>query len=148
MVSTTAIRGLGEIALRVRDLPRMREFYEGVLGLPVLFANDFAVLLRIADGFEGHTRILGLFDRSADADYAGLDHGRSTVDHIAFEIAIADHAEERRRLEALGLDVEVLEFPRWGWRSMFFRDPEGTRVELVAYDPSMPRADASATRVR
>ena len=32
----TAVKGLGEIALRVNNLDRMQEFYETVIGLEVM----------------------------------------------------------------------------------------------------------------
>jgi catechol 2,3-dioxygenase-like lactoylglutathione lyase family enzyme len=36
MQARTAVRGLGEVGLRVSDLARMRRFYTEVLGLEVL----------------------------------------------------------------------------------------------------------------
>ncbi len=36
MAATRAIRGLGEIALRVADLDRMQGFYQEVIGLELL----------------------------------------------------------------------------------------------------------------
>jgi catechol 2,3-dioxygenase len=44
---------------------------------------------------------------------------------------------ERRRLEGFGVDVSPKEFPDFHWRSLFFTDPEGNRVEFVAYDRSV-----------
>ena len=41
------VRGLGEVVLRVRDLERMQRFYT-----------------RVADGYGGHTQIVGLFAAS------------------------------------------------------------------------------------
>ena len=31
------VTGVAEVALNVRDLPRMRQFYEEVLGFPLLY---------------------------------------------------------------------------------------------------------------
>src|SRR5690349_19288213 len=88
---TRRIKGLGEIALRVADLDAMQRFYQEVVGLELLRRFDHAAFFRIADGYGGHTQVLALFDRSGQADYRGLDPERTTVDHLAFEIDLADY---------------------------------------------------------
>jgi len=129
---TSPIKSLGEMALRVNDLRRMKRFYQDVLGLDVLGESATAVLFRIADDYGGHTQVLALFDRSRP-----VDQERSTVDHIAFTIALADYESERKRLEGLGLPVEVTDHAWVKWRSLYFHDPEGNQVEFVCFDPSV-----------
>lgn len=58
------VKNLGEVALRVNYLQLMKSFYQDVLGLEVLGEFATAALLRIAEGYGGHTQVLGLFDRS------------------------------------------------------------------------------------
>ncbi|HET9359245.1 MAG TPA: VOC family protein [Vicinamibacterales bacterium] len=128
----TAVRALGEVALRVNNLAQMKRFYQDVLGLEVLGEFSQAALLTVADGYGGHTQVLGLFDRSVPV---GPEH--TTVDHFAFTIALEDYESEKRRLEALGLDVEVTNHDWVKWRSLYFRDPEGNLVELVCYDETL-----------
>ena len=130
----TVVRGLGEIAFRVNNLDAMQRFYEHVIGLPLMTRVQNCAFFRIADGYCGHTQVLALFDRSGSHGYRGLDAALSTVDHIAFEIAFADFADERRRLESLGLQVETAEHAWVHWRSLYVNDPEGNQVELVCYD--------------
>lgn len=125
----SAIGGLGEIALRVNDLPRMRGFYEGVVGLQVMREMDRVVFFRIADGHAGHTTILALFDRDVEV---GAEH--TTVDHLAFSIASEDYESERNRLESAGCKVLTAEHTWVGWRSLYIEDPEGNTVEFVCYD--------------
>ena len=126
------IKTLGEIALRVNDLRGMSEFYRETLGLEALGEFPTVVFLRIAEGYGGHTQVLALFDRSVEVS---ADLG--TVDHIAFTIDLEDYESERRRLENLGLEVEVQEHPWVKWRSLYIHDPEGNEVELVCYDPDL-----------
>lgn len=131
---TGRIKGLGEIALRVNDLDAMQRFYQEVVGLEVMRRADNAVFFRIADGYGGHTQVLALFDRSGQPDYRGLDSERTTVDHIAFEIDLADFEAEKARLEGLGVRVTTAEHGWVRWRSLYVDDPEGNMVEWVCYD--------------
>jgi catechol-2,3-dioxygenase len=133
----TAVRGLGEIALRVNDLDAMQRFYEEVVGLPLMTRFPNSAFFKIAEGYGGHTQVLALFDRSQSPGYRGTDAATSTVDHIAFEIPLADFANEKERLEALGLQVETAEHAWVHWRSLYITDPEGIQVELVCYDESV-----------
>ena len=133
----TVVCGLGEIALRVNDLDAMQRFYEQVIGLPLITRFPSSAFFKIADGYGGHTQVLALFDRAQSPGYRGTDAATSTIDHIAFEIALTDFADERKRLEALGLQVETAEHAWVRWRSLYVTDPEGNQVELVCYDGSV-----------
>ncbi len=128
------IKGLGEIALRVNDLDKMQKFYEEVIGLEFLESFEKTVFFRIAEGVEGHTQVLALFDRSGTDGYSGIDSEKSTVDHIAFGISKSDYEPEKIRIEALGYEVRTA-YHQWvKWRSLYVTDPEGNNVELVCYD--------------
>jgi catechol 2,3-dioxygenase-like lactoylglutathione lyase family enzyme len=131
------IKGLGEIALRVEDLDTMQRFYEEVIGLELIKRFDNAAFLKLADGYDGHTQVLALFDRKAQAGYMGLDPLKTSVDHIAFEISLPDFAAEKDRLERLGLAVTTAEHSWVHWRSLYVCDPEGHSVELVCFDPTV-----------
>ena len=131
------MRGLGEIALRVNNLDAMQKFYEEVIGLPLLNRDSNSAFFKIAEGYGGHTQVLALFDRSQSPGYCGTDAATSTIDHIAFEIPLADFADELARLKGLGLQVETAEHAWMHWRSLYVTDPEANRVELVCYDESV-----------
>ncbi|HXY36279.1 MAG TPA: VOC family protein [Planctomycetaceae bacterium] len=131
------IRGLGEIALRVSNLDAMQTFYQSVIGLELLRRFERSAFFRLAEGFGGHTQILALFDRSSDPGFQGLDATTTTVDHLAFEIDLADFDRERQRLAECGLAVRTAEHGWVHWRSLYVDDPEGNTVELVCYDPSV-----------
>jgi catechol 2,3-dioxygenase-like lactoylglutathione lyase family enzyme len=131
------IQGLGEIALRVADLDAMQRFYEEVVGLELLKRFDRAAFFRIAAGHGGHTQVLALFDRSGEPGYSGLRRETTTVDHLAFEIDIADYDAEKGRLERLGLPVRTAEHAWVCWRSLYVTDPEGHTIEWVCHDPAV-----------
>jgi catechol-2,3-dioxygenase len=129
----TSVRGLGEIALRVKNLDAMQKFYEEVIGLLPMTRVPNCAFFKIADGYGGHTQVLALFDRSS-TQFSAPDAPTSTIDHIAFEIPLADFESELNRLRVLGLEVETAEHAWVHWRSLYLTDPEGNQVELVCYD--------------
>jgi catechol-2,3-dioxygenase len=120
------IKALGELALRVTGLDTMQRFYEDIVGLEFMRRTDNATFFKIADGYGGHTQVLALFDRSSSPGYRGLDAATSTVDHFAFETALADYESEKARLESLGLTVTTAEHAWVHWRS------KGTRLSWSA----------------
>lgn len=131
-----AVRALGEIALWVRDLEAMTAFYRDVVGLEVLREMETAVFFTLGESHGGHTAVFVLFDRSA-SEAAPSEAARSTLDHLAFAIDLADYEAERERLEELGFDVDVVDHEWVAWRSLYVRDPEGNLVEWVCHDPSV-----------
>ena len=133
----TAVRALGEIAFRVNNLDVMQKFYEEVIGLLLIARDSSCAFFKIADGYGGHTQVLALFDRSQSPGYRGTDAATSTIDHIAFEMPLADFAGELARLRGLGFQVETAEHGWMHWRSLYVADPEGNQVELVCHDESV-----------
>ncbi len=107
------IRALGEIALRVNDVDAMQAFYENIIGLELVKRFENVAFLKIAPGHAGHTQVLALFDRSAESAAGmhvrqspqGVAQERSTLDHLAFSIDLADFDKEVERLKSLGCEV-------------------------------------------
>ena len=111
-----AKHSLDHAAVRIADLERSRQFYEGLLGFSPVPRPDF--------GFPGMWYGLGagqlhLIQREP-ATSGGLD---PTDPHFAIEVE--DLPALRQRLVAAGL--EILEF---GGTQMWVRDPDGYTVEL------------------
>jgi catechol-2,3-dioxygenase len=131
-VPNKAIRFLAELGLRVSDLARMSAFYRDLVGLDVFSEGPGYVFFRVAEAVEGHPQLIVLFDRDSKVDPA-----TTTLDHLAFLIDVNDYDDQWRRLEGFGVNVSPKEFPDFHWRSLFFTDPEGNRVEFVAYDRSV-----------
>ena len=72
------VRGLGEIALRVNNLDAMQKFYEEVIGLPLMTRVPNCAFFKIAEGHDGHTQVLALFDRSQNPGYRAPNATTST----------------------------------------------------------------------
>ncbi|MEJ6393421.1 VOC family protein [Gymnodinialimonas sp. 2305UL16-5] len=137
------IRALGEIAIRCDDLGKMANFYEEILGLQRMSGSAAAgiVFFRIADGFQGHTQILALFDKAtsgrpglhptgADAPKTGA---KSSLHHIALNVPYDEQEAVMDWYERHNLPCRVEHFGWVGWRGVFTEDPEGNTVELVAF---------------
>ena len=134
---------IAEVGLRVKDLARMVSFYQEVLGLEIVRAYPKHVFLKAGElnsplGRGGHPQLLVLFDRDVR-----LEPDLTTLDHVAFEISLDEFEMERTRLQERGLELSERVWSRVGsgeyaWlraRSLFFDDPEGNTIELIAHDP-------------
>lgn len=139
MEGKRSIKGLGEIALQVRDLDTMTDFYERVVNLELMRRFPAASFFRISAGVDGHTQVLALFDRRGVDGYQPYQPGFRTppLDHLAFGISLADYDRERERLRNFGLDLTETTHGWVGWRSLYVQDPEGNQVEWVCYDETV-----------
>jgi catechol-2,3-dioxygenase len=139
--SDPRIKGLGEVSIRVKDLDTMQKFYEEVVGLQVLRRDDSFVFFKVAEGYGGHTQNLALFDSTnrsfLENKSLGLNSEATTLHHIALNVALEDFESEKMRLEGLGLKVNATIHEWLHVRSMYFSDPEGNLLELVAYDETV-----------
>jgi catechol-2,3-dioxygenase len=130
--SVRRIKGLGEVSIRVKDLDAMHKFYQEVVGLEVLRREESFVFFKVAEGYGGHTQNLALFEASEE-----LSEEKTTLHHIALNIALEDYESEKRRLEGLGLKVNATVHEWLHVRSLYFHDPEGNTLEFVSYDESV-----------
>jgi catechol 2,3-dioxygenase len=135
--------GVGEVVVRVADLERAIGFYRDVLGFELLrVLHDAIAFLRVADGVQGHTQIIGLFRRDWPASRAGKTWEgcappRSTLHHFAIEIALTDYEATLQYLTVLGLNPNTAIHGWIGWRSIYVSDPDDNTVEFVCYDQSI-----------
>ena len=149
------ITGVSEIVLSVADLPTMRTFYADVLGFRI--HSEFSMeetevdpdgdatitFLVIAElntplGRSGHPQLLALIDHRrhvyAKSRLTGHDVNQSTLNHLAFEIPSEFFEAHAVRLKNVGLKLTFSKFPTMNAKAMFFKDPEGNMLELIAHD--------------
>lgn len=120
-----------ETGLYVADLVRAAAFYEGVLGLSPMRADERFIAYGVGD------TVLLLFKRgSTDATVTmpfGTipPHDGAGRIHFAFAVAAADLEGWRAHLAAHGVAVEGE--ARWpkGGVSLYFRDPDGNLAEIA-----------------
>ncbi|MPZ27624.1 MAG: VOC family protein [Micromonosporaceae bacterium] len=123
-------RGLHHAALLSSDVERTVQFYQELLGFPLteIFENrDY----RGSNHFFfdiGNGNLLAFFD------FPGLDLGSYAevlggLHHIAISVEPAAWRAAKQRL-----DTAEVEYQQESGASIYFRDPDGARVELIA-DP-------------
>lgn len=115
------IRGVYEIAVRVRDLPRAEAFYCGVLGLRAGLRDERRNWLFLYAG--GRAGMVVLQE----------DKGEWPAQHFAFTVSDPDIEPAAEALRARGVAVEGPHTHDWmPSRSLYFDDPDGHSLELIA----------------
>ena len=126
----SSARGIHHVALLSSDVERTVRFYQELLGFPLteIFENrDY----RGSNHFffdVGNGNLLAFFD------FPGLDLGSYAevlggLHHIAISVTPDQWEAQKARLDEAGVEY-LLE----SGTSMYFTDPDGARVELIA-DP-------------
>jgi catechol 2,3-dioxygenase-like lactoylglutathione lyase family enzyme len=126
------LNGILETALYVDDMPRAQRFYEDVMALRRLFADQRLCAYEVA----GRDMLL-VFRRGASLDTAHLPGGTIPPHdghgpiHVAFAIAADELPSWEAHLRHHGITIEGrTDWPRGG-RSIYFRDPDGHLLELA-----------------
>jgi len=123
-------RGLHHFAIVAKDVEETVRFYQGVLGFPLtdIFEN------RDYPGSNHFFFDIGNNNLIAFFDFPGLDVGPYAevlggLHHVAISVEPEKWAELKTRLEKAGVD-----YRSESGTSIYFRDPNGARLELIA-DP-------------
>ena len=123
-------RGLHHFAIVAKDVEETVRFYQGVLGFPLtdIFEN------RDYQGSNHFFFDIGNNNLIAFFDFPGLDVGPYAevlggLHHVAISVEPEKWAELKTRLEQAGV-----EYQSESGTSIYFRDPNGARLELIA-DP-------------
>lgn len=126
----TTARGVHHVALLCGDVERTINFYQGLLEFPLtaLFENR---------DYTGSTHFffdIGNGNSLAFFDFPGLDLGPygevlGGAHHLAISVDQATWDRLRAKLDAAGVPNQVI-----SGSSVYFRGPDGERLELIA-DP-------------
>jgi glyoxylase I family protein len=126
----SSARGLHHLALICSDVERTIQFYQGLLGFPLveLMENrDYQGSTHLFFDM-GHDNLLAFFDFPG----LGLQPGIEALGGVQ-HIAISTDSENFERVKA-GLEAEGVPYlgPDRGARdSMYFKDPDGIQIEFI-----------------
>ena len=126
------VAGLDHVVIAVSDWERSNVFYREVLGAEVLSSTTGAYAYRLPDG-----RQLNVHGPGATPHPRAADPVRPGNSDLCFAWD-GTPAEAVAHLRLRGVEVELGPEPRTGARgqgtSVYFRDPDGSLLELIVYE--------------
>jgi catechol 2,3-dioxygenase-like lactoylglutathione lyase family enzyme len=164
------LRGLNHLALVCRDMARTVEFYEGVLGMPLIKTLELPggagqhFFFDIGNGdslaffwFPGAPEPVEGVVTAKNLPGAGdFVTAMGGMNHLAFDVPAELFEEYREKLVAKGIEVSPIMnhdnsvstvskelHPGVFVRSMYFRDPDGILLELAAWTRHLEAEEAS-----
>jgi len=123
-------RGVHHVALLCSDVERTIRFYQELLGFPLaeLFENrDYKGSTHLFFDI-GHDNTLAFFD-FPDLGLGAYKEVLGGFHHLAISVDKAQWEAARTRLEEAGVPTQVE-----SEISLYFSDPDGVRLELIAED--------------
>jgi len=133
------LKRIHHVAYRCKDAKETVEFYRRVLGMDFVLAmaEDSVPSTRAPDPYmhvfldAGMGNVLAFFELPNSPDMGGDPNTPDWVQHIAFELETAAELEQART-SLLNEGLEVVGPTNHGiFRSIYFRDPNGHRIELA-----------------
>ncbi|MGI6239457.1 MAG: VOC family protein [Christensenellales bacterium] len=121
------VTGLAHIGVRVRDVEASKQFYMGLLGFELEEENDL-----------GHVQLAFLKNGNCLIELISADvvpEMPGQIDHICMEVEGIDAlvADLREKGLAFEGDVAYAAAIRGGVKNIFFRGPDGERIEFFDY---------------
>lgn len=126
-------RGIHHAALICSDVAATIEFYQGLLGFPLIELVENRDYPGSSHFFFdlGNSTLLGFFDFPGLGLKPGVE-ALGTVQHIAISVTPERHSALRAKLDEAGVEYGG---PDKGIEeSLYFRDPDGIQIELLSDD--------------
>lgn len=126
------LNGILETAVYVDDMERAKRFYEDIMGLSPMFADNRLTAYDVAG-----RSVLLVFQRGGSVNAAKLPggtipgHDGSGPLHYAFAVDADELAAWEERLRERGVEIEGRVDWLRGGKSIYFRDPDGHLLELA-----------------
>ena len=165
--------GVNHVALVCSDMARTVDFYQGLLGFPLVKTIDLPAGMGQHFFFDiGNDDCLAFFwfPGAVDAqpgvsnapglpDRGDITSAHASMNHLAFDVPLERFEEYRRRLIDDGVEVSMILdhddsehqvarafHPGVFVRSFYFRDPDGILLEFASWTRELGRLDDVAVR--
>jgi len=143
-------QGVHHITLIGADRQTSVDFWQGVLGMPLVFEQP-----NLDDPEQNHLyfdpgdgRLITIFtSESWKADRRPVPAGTGAVHHMAFVVSRATYTQAKARLEERGFPNSG-EVDRGFMYSIYFREPLGLLLELACYKFEPPAGSTHADVLR
>jgi catechol 2,3-dioxygenase len=127
-----AIKRVGHLVLSARDIRRSRQFFEQVLGLPVVAENERGMVFFSTNVKDNH-HMLALMPAREGAAMPTAD--QVGMQHVSFELgSFAELQDAWRALRKHGVPIDHTVY-HGITKSIYFYDPDGNRLELYCNVP-------------
>ena len=130
MAAIEGLKGMRHIALKVKDIGRSKAFYQGTLGMEVVWEPDpeNAYLSSGCDNLALHALSPGVNPPPADQQ----------LDHLGFVVESVERVRElEEELRAKGVKIlQPFKVHRDGSASFYCADPDGIMIQLL-YEPHL-----------
>ena len=123
------VEGIDHIALAVQDQATSIRWYREVLGLERRHEEVWGDVPAI---MAAGTTSLALFPRRTDGGVAVPPGERPGMLHIAFRVDRTGFEQAQAELQQRGIEFSFEDHDIA--RSIYFRDPDGYRLEITTYD--------------
>lgn len=119
------IQALGHVVLKVSDVARAEQFYNGVLGLPICARMPGGERMTFFSLGDHHN--FAVMKAEAEGSGAGAGPG---LHHVAFKIGttLDELREAKAHLDSAGVKTTPIDHEVT--KSLYFTDPDGNGVEV------------------
>ncbi|MCI0750841.1 MAG: VOC family protein [Flammeovirgaceae bacterium] len=116
-----------ETCLYVKDLPKAKEFYHGLLGLEIIGAVENKHIF-----FRAGSSVLLCFNpEDSKTKKRPPSHFGGGKQHFAFEVKLQDYESAKAEIKSKGIIITDQVVWKSGKESFYFEDPEGNVLEVV-----------------
>jgi catechol 2,3-dioxygenase-like lactoylglutathione lyase family enzyme len=121
------IRQVKETCLYIQDLDRAKDFYNGILGFPIISkVNNRHIFFRAGSS------VLLCFNPDVTKNEDKLPpHFAFGKQHIAFEVDQADYSGWLEKILSKGIIITHEQEWKDGLKSFYFEDPDGHVLEII-----------------
>ena len=134
---------LTHVRLLVRDFDACFRFYRDVMGFRVLWGEEGSGYANFEVGAGARLALFGRHEMAETVGTDGLPEEVACQDRamLIFGTEDLDRAVAGLRARKAEIVVDAADYPGWGIRAAYLRDPDGTLIEL---NSPLARAEWSA----